>query len=64
MDLQTIGITIFACMVVIGVLSFLLGKRKTNAPVRAGLIGFAFSIIPALGIVYVVYLFAKEDISE
>lgn len=64
MDLEIIGFSIFTIMVVVGVASYLLGKRKTDAPIRSGLIGFAFSIIPALGIVYLVYLFAKQDIDK
>ncbi len=64
MDIIEIGVSVGTIMVIVGVASYLLGKRKTDAPIRAGLIGFAFSIIPALGIVYLVYLFAKQDIEK
>lgn len=56
------GSAVFIFMVVIGLISYVLGKRKTTAPIKSGLLGFVFSVIPVLGIIYVVYLAAKEDV--
>lgn len=63
MDLTTIGLSVGTLMIIIGLCSYILGKRKTNAPIKAGLMGFVFSVIPVLGIIYLVYLFTKEDIT-
>ncbi len=43
-------------------MSYFIGVRKTHSPFKASALGFVFSIIPVLGIIYVVYLASKEDI--
>ena len=64
MEISTIelGLAILSCMVIIGIISYFLGLRKTTSPVKAAALGFVFSFIPVLGIIYVIYLAAKEDI--
>jgi len=62
--LTQMGIFVGAFMVVIGIASYVLGKRKTTAPVKAALLGFVFSVIPVLGIIYVFYLANKEDLPK
>ncbi|MBU2872232.1 hypothetical protein [Colwellia sp. E2M01] len=57
-----LGLTVLAIMVVIGAISYYLGLRKTQTPVKASALGFVFSVIPVLGIIYVLYLASKEDI--
>jgi len=49
-------------MIIVGIISYFLGVRKTNSPFRASALGFVFSIIPVLGIIYVIYLASKDDI--
>lgn len=49
-------------MSIIGVISYMLGKRKTHQPMKSAALGFVFSVIPVLGIIYVVYLLSKDDI--
>ena len=60
--LTQMGAAVFIFMVVIGLISYVLGKRKTLTPIKSALLGFVFSVIPVLGIIYVVYLAAKEDV--
>ena len=60
--LTQMGSAVFIFMVVIGLISYVLGKRKTTAPIKSALLGFVFSVIPVLGIIYVAYLAAKEDV--
>ncbi|XPF93524.1 hypothetical protein ACM9HF_16070 [Colwellia sp. RE-S-Sl-9] len=60
--LTQMGLAVFIFMVVIGLISYVLGKRKTLTPIKSALLGFVFSVIPVLGIIYVVYLAAKEDV--
>ena len=43
-------------------MSYFIGVRKTTSPFKASALGFVFSIIPVLGIIYLVYLASKEDI--
>lgn len=57
-----LGLMVLAVMCIIGVISYFLGVRKTNSPIRACALGFVFSVIPVLGIIYVIYLATKEDI--
>lgn len=40
-----------------------LGRRKTQTPVLAGVIGAGLSIVPILGVVYLVVLLLKKDIN-
>ena len=59
-----LGLMILSVMIIVGVISYFLGKRKTNSPLKASALGFVFSIIPVLGIIYVIYLASKEDVNE
>ncbi|CAM3377174.1 hypothetical protein [Shewanella pealeana] len=49
-------------MLVIGGISFYLGKRKTTTPTLVAIIGTMLSIIPPLGLIYVAALAFKKDI--
>jgi hypothetical protein len=60
--LTQMGLAVFAFMVIIGCISYILGKKKTTTPVKSALLGFVFSFIPVLGIIYVIYLAAKDDV--
>jgi len=57
-----LGLIILSTMIIVGIISYFLGVRKTNSPFRASALGFVFSIIPVLGIIYVIYLASKDDI--
>ncbi|MFQ3313337.1 MAG: amino acid transporter [Colwellia sp.] len=59
-----LGLMILSVMIILGVISYFLGRRKTNSPLKASALGFVFSIIPVLGIIYVIYLASKEDVNE
>ncbi|WP_441002972.1 hypothetical protein [Pseudocolwellia agarivorans] len=56
------GSAVVAFMIVIGIISYIIGKKKSTTPVRAALLGTVFSVIPVLGIIYVFYLANKEDL--
>jgi len=57
-----LGLIILSLMTIIGVMSYFLGVRKTHSPFKASALGFVFSVIPVLGIIYVIYLANKEDL--
>ncbi len=59
-----LGEIIFISVIVIGILSYYLGKRKTNTPKMATLIGVLLSIIPPLGLIYLAILVLKNDINQ
>lgn len=50
--------------VVISILSYYLGRRKTNNPVIAGILGFLFGLIPLLGLIFVAALLFKPDAKQ
>lgn len=47
-----------------GVLCYYLGRRKTQTPVLAGLLGVVLSIIPPFALVYLVVLVFKKDLGS
>lgn len=57
-----LGQFVAVCAVVISILSYYLGRRKTNNPVIAGILGFLFGLIPLLGLIYVAVLLFKRDV--
>jgi hypothetical protein len=59
-----LGLMVLTVMVIVAVISYFLGKRKTDSPIKASALGFVFSVIPVLGVIYVVYLAAKEDLNK
>ena len=59
-----LGLMVLSVMVIVAVISYFLGKRKTHSPLKASALGFVFSVIPVLGIIYVIYLASKVDLIE
>lgn len=55
-------VIIFA--LIMGVVCYYLGRRKTQTPVLAGLLGVVLSIIPPFGLVYLVVLVLKKDVGS
>ncbi|MGX5914457.1 hypothetical protein ACR0ST_06940 [Aliidiomarina sp. Khilg15.8] len=50
--------------VIIGILSYYLGRRKTTNPVIAGILGFLIGLIPVLGLIFVAVLLFKPDVKD
>jgi hypothetical protein len=48
----------------IGALSYYLGRRKTQTPILAGLLGLVLSIFPPFGLIYLVVLVLKKDVGS
>ncbi|MEM0515392.1 hypothetical protein WCN91_08085 [Pseudoalteromonas sp. YIC-827] len=53
-------IALFA--LIMGAVSYYLGRRKTQTPVLAGLLGVVLSLIPPFVLVYFVVLLLKKDV--
>ena len=58
-----IGELIVLFALIMGVVCYYLGRRKTQTPVLAGLLGVVLSIIPPFGLVYLVVLVLKKDVN-
>jgi hypothetical protein len=54
----------FVFVLVVGALSYYLGRRKTQTPVLAGLLGVVLCIIPPFALVYLVVLVLKKDVGS
>ena len=59
-----LGEIMIVFILVVGVLSYYLGRRKTQTPILAGLLGLVLSIIPPFGLVYLVVLVFKKDVGS
>jgi|TARA_R110000868_G_scaffold156442_4_gene383315 hypothetical protein len=51
-------------MIIVGVLGYYLGRRKTNTPVITAILGAIGGIIPPLGLIYLMLLTLKNDIEK
>ncbi|WNC68786.1 hypothetical protein RI845_01230 [Thalassotalea nanhaiensis] len=60
-NVTLVGQIVFYSMFFAGGLSYYLGKRKTNNPKIAVLIGVFLCITPPLNLVYLVVLLLKND---
>ncbi|MGB1261807.1 MAG: hypothetical protein ACPG52_02760 [Cognaticolwellia sp.] len=56
------GEIILFSMLIVGALSYYLGKRKTTTPKIATLLGVILCIAPPLNIVYLIVLMLKKDV--
>ena len=54
-------IVIFA--LVVGVISYFIGRHKTQSPILAGVLGAVLSIVPLFGLIYLVVLMLKSDVN-
>lgn len=43
-------------------LSYSLGRRKTKNPLASGVVGFLLSLVPPLGLIYLMMLFLKDEV--
>ncbi len=56
-----LGEFVFIFMLIIGLLSYLLGRHKTSTPVITGVLGFFLAIVPPLGIIYLFILWFRKN---
>lgn len=59
-----LGPAVLIIAVILGLISYQLGKRKTHNPVIAGVFGFILSLVPLLGIIYIIILLLKKDVTK
>ena len=59
-----LGQMIFFLAIVMVVLSYILGKRKTETPKITAFVGFLTAFVPPLAIVFLMVLVLKSDVQE
>ncbi len=57
-----LGQTIFILALIMLVLSYILGKSKTETPKTTAFIGFLTALVPPLAIVFLIFLVLKNDV--
>jgi len=63
-DATVYGQVVFGFIIIVSVLSFYFGKRKTTNPKLTSLIGALLSFIPPLALIYLAVLVLKRDINH
>ncbi len=58
------GQMMFAFILLITLISYFLGKKKTTTPKMTTLIGFLLAFIPPLGLIYIAFLVLKDDVEK
>lgn len=58
-----LGQFIILFALIMGAVCYYIGRRKTQTPVLAGLLGVVLSIIPPFTLAYLVVLVLKKDVS-
>lgn len=58
-----IGQLILVLMLVAGAFSYYLGRRKTQTPVLAALLGVVLAVIPPFALLYLLVLLFKKDLA-
>jgi len=61
-NLTMLGQVLFVWILLQTALIYHLAKRKTQTPVIATVIGFLLSLLPPIGLIYLVVLVLKNDI--
>ena len=62
LDNQIMGVFVIALMIVVGTVSYKLGKRKSRTPKMIAVLGVVLSVIPLLGLIYLGALYFKADL--
>lgn len=63
-DATFLGEMVILFALIMGAICYFLGRRKTQTPVLAGLLGVMLSIIPPLALVYAAVLVLKKDVGS
>ncbi|AVJ55845.1 hypothetical protein C5610_05650 [Idiomarina sp. OT37-5b] len=64
MNATIIGQSIILFAIVMAVLGYYLGKRKTTNPVLTAVIAALSALIPPLAIIFLIVLVLKEDVKQ
>ena len=59
-----IGQVIFLLAIVMPVLGYYLGRRKTETPILVAVVAFITAFIPPIALLFVIVLLIKQDISK
>lgn len=59
-----VGQLVIVLAVIMALVCFYLGKRKTQTPILAAIIGVFLALIPPLALVYLIVLVCKNDVQS
>jgi predicted PurR-regulated permease PerM len=63
-DATFFGFIVLGLGAVFALVSYFLGKRKTNNPITVAVIGGLLGLIPVLGLIFIAVLALKSDIPK
>ena len=64
LDSVFVGQFLFVFAIIIGVLSYLLGRKKTTSPVLTGIVGFLTAMIPPIGLIFIAVIALKDNLKQ
>lgn len=64
MNATLIGQLLVIFALIMGVLTYYLGRKKTSTPIIAGVLGALLSLMPLLGLIYAAALVLKSDVHQ
>lgn len=63
-DATLVGQLIFILAIVMAVVGFYLGKRKTQTPFLVSALGFVSALVPPLALIFLIVLVLKGDVQQ
>lgn len=63
-DATLVGQLIFVLAIVMAVVGFYLGKRKTQTPFLVSVLGFVSVLVPPLALIFLIVLVLKNDVQQ
>lgn len=63
-DATLVGQLIFVLAIVMAVVGFYLGKRKTQTPFLVSVLGFVSDLVPPLALIFLIVLVLKSDVQQ
>jgi FtsH-binding integral membrane protein len=64
MNATLVGQCIILFALIMGAICYYVGRRKTQTPLLSALLGTVLSIMPPFGLVYLVALVLKKDLTS
>ena len=61
-SIHLFAVTLILFLIVVAILSYYLGRRKTQTPFIATLLGIMLALIPPFALIYLVALMFRKDV--
>lgn len=63
-SITVLGPAMVVFILLVGYVSYLLGRKKTQNPVLTGVVGALLALVPPLGLIYLAVLALKKETSS